>query len=116
VKENAEMDEDERDYDQHTFFRALRELIDDPRAHDIDVRVALTTQLAMCVAADDEQDFAVERKFVLWAIEGLLIAIDPSPWRHKCETIDVIMAKIDKAIWQSTIATALRAPHPGPID
>jgi hypothetical protein len=39
------MDEDERDYDQDSFETALRALVDDPRAHDVDVIKALAVQL-----------------------------------------------------------------------
>ena len=91
--------DNERDYNQYTILDALHELFDDPRAHDVDARLALTVGLAEYLASGNEQQFAVDREVVLRVIKTLLFSIDPSPWRHKGETVDVIMTKIDKAIW-----------------
>jgi hypothetical protein len=58
------MDVDERDYDQHSFETALQELVDDPRAHDVDVIKALVIQLCLKLAPDDDDEHAVARQQV----------------------------------------------------
>ena len=107
----AKMDEDERDYDQASFERALFRFINDPRAHDVDVIEALAPQLCIKVAADDDVAFVAAREEVLWVIEGLLLSIEPT-WR-KHEKIDAVMAKIDAAIWPAPLQPDRTLHWPG---
>ena len=71
------MDVDERDYDQHSFETALQELVDDPRAHDVDVIKALVIQLCLKLAPDDDEEHAVARQQVRWIVKALLISNKP---------------------------------------
>jgi len=91
------MDEDERDYDQVSFERALFKLIDDPRAHDVDVVRALAVWLSVKIAVDTEAGFVAAREKVLWIIKGMLLGIEPMRREH--EEVDSVIAKIDAAIW-----------------
>jgi hypothetical protein len=99
------MDEDERDYDQASFERALIKLVNDPRAHAVDMIEALAPQLCIKVAADDDVAFVAARKEVLWIIEGLLLSIEPAWPEH--EKIAAVMAKIDAAIWPAPAGRAI---------
>ena len=84
---------------------ALHELFDGPRTHDVDPRLALTLGLAEYLVSRNKQEFVAARKIVLQVVKTLLCSIDPSPWRRRVETVDVVLTKIDKAIWAPSTRT-----------